>query len=180
MDSRQRSWPRVWLMTDERMGEGMWAAIERLPEAGGIVFRHYSLLPAEREALAERVRELAGQKGFTLAVAADAELAKRLGADLVHNPARQSGDLPFSRAVHSVEQAELAAREGAALVFVSPVHDTRSHPDAEPLGLERAVEIARAAGVPAIALGGVNAANFGELERAGFYGWAGIDAWLGR
>lgn len=180
MDSRQRSWPRIWLMTDERMGEGMWAAIERLPAGAGIVFRHYSLLPAEREALAQRVGELAGQRGFTLGVGADVKLAKRLGADLVHNPACAAGDLPFSRAVHSLEQAELAAREGAALVFISPVHGTRSHPDAQPLGLERAVEVARAAGVPAIALGGVNAANFGELERAGFYGWAGIDAWLTR
>ena len=180
MDSRQRSWPRIWLMTDERMGEGMWAAIERLPPGAGIVLRHYSLHAAEREALAERIRELAGQRGLTLAVGADVELAKRLGADLVHNPGREAGDLPFSRAVHSVEQAELAARDGAALVFVSPVHATRSHPHAEPLGLERAVEIARAAGVPAIAMGGVNAVNFARLKRAGFYGWAGIDAWLTR
>jgi thiamine-phosphate pyrophosphorylase len=178
MDSRQRSWSRVWLMTDERMGEGLWAAIERLPAGSGVVFRHYSLAFADREALAERVSAAARKRGLTLAIAADADLAKRLGADLVHNPAGRPGELPFSRAVHSVEQAEDAAREGAALVFVSPVYVTRSHPDAEPLGVDRAVEIAQVVGVPAIALGGMSAANFAPLERAGFYGWAGIDAWL--
>jgi thiamine-phosphate pyrophosphorylase len=61
---------------------------------------------------------------------------------------------------------------------VSPVHETRSHPGRKPLGPELAIEIARAAGIPAIALGGMNAQNFTPLEREGFYGWAGIDAWL--
>jgi thiamine-phosphate pyrophosphorylase len=64
------------------------------------------------------------------------------------------------------------------LVFVSPVRATTSHPGQPPLGPERAGEIARATGVPAIALGGMDAEKFALLEREGFYGWAGIDAWL--
>ena len=65
----------------------------------------------------------------------------------------------------------------ASLVFVSPVFATRSHPGAPALGLDRAKRLAEAAGAPAIALGGMNARRFAELE--GLYGWAGIDAWLG-
>jgi thiamine-phosphate pyrophosphorylase len=140
--------------------------------------RHLSLPTSERRALADRISEAARQRALTLAIAADVGLAKRVGADLVHNPAGAAGELPFSGAVHSVEQAESARREGAALVFVSPVHVTRSHPGTEPLGIQRAVEIATAAGTRAIALGGINATNFAPLQRAGFYGWAGIDAWL--
>jgi thiamine-phosphate pyrophosphorylase len=60
---------------------------------------------------------------------------------------------------------------------VSPVHSTRSHPGQAPLGPAKALRIARAAGVPAIALGGMDAHKFARLE--GFHGWAGIDAWLG-
>ena len=38
-----RSLPSVFLMTDERMGDGLWAALERLPRGAGVVFRHYRL-----------------------------------------------------------------------------------------------------------------------------------------
>ena len=44
MGARQQTWPRMWLMTDERLGDQLWDAIDRLPEgAAGILFRHYSL-----------------------------------------------------------------------------------------------------------------------------------------
>jgi thiamine-phosphate pyrophosphorylase len=72
----------------------------------------------------------------------------------------------------------IAARgEGAALVFISPVYPTLSHPGQPALGAERAIELARAAGVPAIALGGMTKDRFAPLEQGGFHGWAGIDAW---
>jgi thiamine-phosphate pyrophosphorylase len=178
MEGRQQSWPRKWLMTDERLGDHLWKAIGRLPSGAGIVVRHYSLEPRQRQILAGRVADAARDRGLTIAIAGDAELARRTGAALVHNPRGEAEGLPFSRAVHSLGEAESAKAAGAALVFVSPVHATRSHPQAVPLGPEQAIRIAKAAGVPAIALGGVNEQNFGALERGGFYGWAGIDAWL--
>jgi thiamine-phosphate pyrophosphorylase len=165
-------------MTDERMGDRLWEAVERLPERAGVVLRHYSLSPRSREELARRVADVGRSRSLTLSIAGDAELARRCEAQLVHNPLGGPRGLPFSRAVHDIREAEAAKTEGAALVFVSPVNPTRSHPDAAALGLEQAVGIAQAAGIPAIALGGVNAENFAELENAGFYGWAGIDAWL--
>jgi thiamine-phosphate pyrophosphorylase len=73
-------------------------------------------------------------------------------------------------------EAEAARNEGASLIFVSPVFETRSHPGQEPLGIARASQIALASTVPAIALGGMNAQRFARLEH--FHGWAGIDAWL--
>jgi len=178
MRARQRTWPRVWLMTDERMGERLWAALERLPDGAGVLFRHYSLPRDAREELAARVADLARARRLVLAVAGDPKLALRLGAELVHNPEGSAGALPFSRSVHSLEEAEAARVEGAALVFVSPVNATRSHPGQEPLGRHAAGRIARTSGVPAIALGGMDSARFALLEREGFHGWAGIDAWL--
>ena len=179
MTARQNVWPREWLMTDERMGD-LWTAIDRLPiKHAGIVFRHYATPPDVRAALARQVADICHRRSLTLAIAADEELARRLGADLVHNPPDPPHGLPFSRSVHSLEEAEAAARDGAALVFVSPVHPTRSHEGRRPLGKPLALRIAKAAGVPAIALGGINAHNAHGLLRDGFYGWAGIDAWLG-
>ena len=178
MDGRQQSWPRIWLMSDERMGDQLWEAIDRLPEGAGIVLRHYSLPAEARKELAERVAEAADRRGFMLSIARDAQLAQHVGAKLVHNPARRDPARPFSATVHDMSEAEAANSAGAALVFVSPVYATRSHPGREPLGPELASKLARAAAVPAIALGGMDAQRFARLEREDFYGWAGIDAWL--
>ena len=178
MQSRQTDWPRVWLMTDERMGDRLWTAIDRLSgNHSGIVFRHHATPPDIRATLARRVADICHRRRFTLAIA-DEELARTLQADLVHNPREPPFDLPFSRSVHSMEEAEAAKADGASLVFVSPVHPTRSHPGQNALGKPLALRIARASGVPAIALGGMDARKAAGLIRDGFHGWAGIDAWL--
>ena len=62
--------PRLWLMTDERQGETLWRALERLPERSGVVFRHYSLPAKERHRLFEG-----------LAALVDASLVRRLPDD---------------------------------------------------------------------------------------------------
>ena len=178
MTSRQRPWPRAWLMTDERMGEQLWTAIDRLPiRHSGIVFRHYGA--ANRASIARRIAEICHRRSLSFAIAGDVELARTLRANLVHNPDEPAPDLAFSRSIHSLEEAEAARAEGPALVFVSPVYPTRSHPGRKALYRPLAVRIAKAAGVPAIALGGVNSLKAARLQSEGFYGWAGIDAWLG-
>lgn len=179
MTSRQRPWPRAWLMTDERMGEKLWTAIDRLPiKHAGIVFRHYQTPPEPRALLAQRIADICHRCSLALAIATDVDLARTIRADLVHNPPDPPSDLPFSRSVHSLDEAEAAKTAGAALVFVSPVYPTSSHPGRKPLYRPMALRIAKAAGAPAIALGGMNAFKSARLEREGFYGWAGIDAWL--
>ena len=179
MTARQRAWPRAWLMTDERMGDKLWAAIDRLPiKHAGIVFRHYQTPPDARAILARRIADICHRRALALAIAGDIELADDVRADLVHNPPEPPARLRFSRSVHSLEEAQAARDEGAALVFVSPVRATRSHPGKRPLGRLLARRIAQAAEVPAIALGGMDRKIFPSFERDGFYGWAGIDAWL--
>ena len=169
--------PRIWLMTDECMGERLWEALQRLPAGhAGVVFRHYAA--PDRQTLGQRITTICADRGLTLAVAGDVELARSFKAQLVHNPRSPAHELPFSVPVHSLREAEAARTLGATLVFVSPIHPTRSHPGGTALGDDRAIEIARAAGVPAIALGGMNAHRFAKLEKRGFYGWAAIDAWL--
>ena len=54
---RRQPLPRLWLMTDERQGDGLLAALARLPAGAGIVFRHYSLPEAARRALFDRVAD---------------------------------------------------------------------------------------------------------------------------
>ena len=61
MPSRQPV-PRLWLMTDERLGDGLHDAVARLPAGAGIVFRHYSLPEEGRRALFEQVQQAARRK----------------------------------------------------------------------------------------------------------------------
>lgn len=167
-------WPAAWLMTDERMGDALGDAICRAAAAGaGIVVRHHRSTPAERRAIAEQVHA----SGALLAISRDVELAEELGAALVHDPERPTR-LPFSLSVHDGAEALTAMRSDAALVFVSPVFPTNSHPGAPALGEAGALALALMTRKPAIALGGMDAARGERLMKLGWAGWAGVDCWL--
>jgi thiamine-phosphate pyrophosphorylase len=114
-----------------------------------------------------------------LGVSRDMQLAEELGVALVHNPVGDSQGLSFSLSVHDERQAREAARRKPALVFVSPLFATRSHPNAQVLGEVEAMRLAKSAGCPAYALGGVGFASGERLIADGWAGWAGIDAWIG-
>ena len=164
--SRRQPLPRLWLMTDERQGERLWEALERLPRGSGVVFRHHGLAPAERRKLFDRVRKVARRRRLLLLAAGG------LHADGVHG-GRGGGFR--SASVHNLRELRTAERSGAALVFLSPAFPTRSHPGARALGPVRFGLISAQAKVPVIALGGVDARKARRLPH--IYGWAGIDAW---
>jgi thiamine-phosphate pyrophosphorylase len=175
MDARQ-ALPRIWLMTDERLGDGLFDAIRRLPAGAGIVFRHYTLPEAARRALFDEVAAVARARGLLLLLAGPTELAESWGADGSHG--RGPGAGLKSAPAHDLAEIRAAERDGAALIFLSPVHATRSHPDAAPLGLNGFAALTAETTLPVIALGGMNAEHARETARLGGYGWAGIDAWL--
>lgn len=152
-----KSLPTLWLMTDERMGDALWRALERLPRGSGVVFRHFATEPAARLAIVARVSRIARRRGL---------IVVRAGAD--RQPVRLYP-------AHSVREAIVARRARADAVLVSPIYPTRTHPGARTLGPLRAAVIARAAGVPAIALGGMSKERFRRMKRLGFVGWAAID-----
>ena len=164
--SRRQPLPRLWLMTDERQGETLWAALERLPVGAGVVFRHYGLERGERRRLFERVRRVARRRRLFLVAAAG------LRGDGVHN-GRGRGFRTAS--AHDLRELKSAERAGAALIFLSPAFETRSHPGRKALGPVRFGLISRQARVPVVALGGMDARRARRLPNA--YGWAGIDAW---
>jgi thiamine-phosphate pyrophosphorylase len=164
--ARRQPLPRLWLMTDERQGEGLWPALQRLPKGSGVVFRHYGLTPAERRRLFDRVRKVARRRRLLLLAGGGG-----FRADGVHN-GRGRGLL--SASAHDLAELKAAERSGAKLVFLSPAFPTRSHPGARALGPVRFALIARRAQVPVIALGGLDGKKARRLPH--IYGWAGIDA----
>jgi thiamine-phosphate pyrophosphorylase len=165
---RRQPLPRLWLMTDERQGDRLWEALERLPRGSGVVFRHYGLSTAERRRLFERVRRVAKRRRLLVLAA-----GKGLRGDGMHG-----GHDPGLRSAsaHDLRELKTAERSGARLVFLSPAFPTRSHPGARALGPARFGLIARQARIPVIALGGMDARKARRLPH--IHGWAGIDAWL--
>jgi thiamine-phosphate pyrophosphorylase len=165
---RRQSLPRLWLMTDERLGDRLWGALERLPRGSGVVFRHYVTPRLERRAMWDRLRGVAVQRGL-LAVCAGPPLPGARGA---HN---RRGCGIRTASAHNLREIRAAERAGADLVFLSPVFSTRSHADSYVLGPDRFTILAHQARVPVVALGGMDANKARGLR--GAYGWGAIDAW---
>lgn len=116
------------------------------------------------------------------------DVALASGADGVHLPERS---LPLraarelagaacivGRAVHSVEAAERAEREGADYVQAGAVFETASKPGAPAAGVALVRAIAEAVRVPVIAVGGITAGRVAQVIEAGADGVAVIGAIL--
>ena len=172
---RRQPLPRLWLMTDERQGEALWTALERLPRGSGVIFRHYSLPAAERRALFTRVRRSCARKRLMVVLAGDPGTARAWRARGWHGRGPHRTDLLRTVPAHDLREIRTAERAGAALVLLSPVFSTRSHPGAGSLGPVRFGLIARRSRLPVIALGGMDARRARHVP--GAYGWAAIDAW---
>ncbi len=179
--------PRLFLFSDPaRLPDPRGAAV-RLPRgAAAVVARGLSPAPlADLAGLARRRR-------LVLLVAGDGRAALRHRAGL-HVPDRRptAGLLPFllarrrrrdgrrpplTAAAHGLRGISRARRLRADAVVLSPVFPTASHPGAAALGPLRWAALARRAGRPAVALGGVHGGNAGRLPAwaAGFAAVSGF------
>ena len=172
MDPRLISWawaarrrfgrfpPPLWLFTDSRRLPDPRPAAGRLPRGlAGIVLRHDA--DPDREVLARDLARICRARRLVLVVAGDPGLAARVGAGLhlrrgaAAGPGRRRGVLRTS-SVHDFKELRRARRAGAALAFLSPAFPTASHPGATALGAIRWTALARRAGLPVAALGGMD------------------------
>jgi thiamine-phosphate pyrophosphorylase len=172
--------PGVWLMTDERVGDAdLLRGIGRLPRGSVVIFRHYSLPESERRTLFDRIRRAARRRHVLILLAGDAAQARAWGADGHHGRAGRPfctyRDWLHSAPVHNHRELVAARRAGANAVLISPLFATRSHPGARPLGPARFAVLARQAGLPVIALGGVRPRHAALVLRLGASGYAAID-----
>lgn len=171
MRGRRRSrLPALWLFTDEMRLPDPLPAVAGLPRGTGVVFRHDSA--THRAALGKAVARLCRARSLALVVAGDARLAAALGAGLHVREGRRALSrfaLRRRRAVltssaHDTVSLRRAARAGAALVFLSPVFRTESHPGQPALGPIRWNLIARHAKTAVAALGGIDGGNVRRLS----------------
>lgn len=172
--------PALYFFTDPQRTPDPLTVAKRLPRGTAVIYRHFGA--ENRQSVARKLAALCRSRGLTLLIAADAGLARRVGAAGVHWPEKR---LPKHRdgafaletaAAHSAEALARAQAFGADACVLAPVFETRSASGNPALGLFHASQMARAARVPVIALGGVDASNASTLSGRGFAGIAAVDA----
>lgn len=180
MPPRQASLPSIVLMTDERMGDALWKALERLPRGAAVIFRHYGLPAADRRALYERVRAITRRRGLSLLLAGSPRQAVAWKADGVYgrSPHRRSSR-PLLRSAPVHDPIELQAARHVDLRLVSPVHLTRSHPGQRALGTVRFGLLLGQDRRGIVALGGMTRDRARALRMMGIGRWAAIDGLAG-
>lgn len=182
-----------WFLSDGHSCDD-WKRIIAEREIDRVILRDYNT--TDRAALAQAMRDFSRHHHVDFAVAGDTRLAARLNcafhcpsyqlSRLTSQPALRRGRASNddSVAVHNETELRLAHKNGFQTVLLSPVYATNSHPNARPLGVLRARNLARLAdtlGLRALALGGMNEAAFHRLDPDAqlFNGYAAISAFAG-
>jgi 8-oxo-dGTP diphosphatase len=141
----------------------------------------------ELERFAAAVIASARPHGAQVLINSDIELALRLGADGVHLAAAQLARLERKPALrwcaascHDAVELARAVQLGVDFAVLGPVQATPSHPGSVPLGWERFAVLARAAGLPVFALGGMEPGDLETAWRCGAHGIAMVrGSWQG-
>jgi len=177
--------PPLLLVTDRRQARHPLADIVAAALAGGcrwVSLREKDLPEDEQVPLARTLCRLAHKSSARLLLHGKASLAKLAGADGVHLPS--GSDPATARAllgpeklvgvsIHTVSEAASIDPAMADYALAGPAFETPSKPGYGPeIGRKGLFEIARAAGVPVLAIGGINTARVAEVIAAGCAGVA--------
>ena len=166
--------PSQWLVSDARNDAVLDRALARMPRGSGFIFRHYHLVPAERQGRFDALARIACKRGVLVVLAGSAALARAWGADGAYGQAHRLGRGKGLRlaTAHSLSEIGAANRAGVDMILLSPAFATRSHPGAMARGPVLWRLLAARAQAPVIALGGMNARKALHL---GVRRWAAID-----
>jgi len=173
------------LVTDRTLCPDLVTAVDAALSGGVDVLqlREKDLPDSDLLRLARQLRQVSAGRALFL-VNGSLDVALAVGADGVHLPQaaplieRPRPDFLLGRSVHSRDEALAAAAERLDYLVAGPVYATRSHPGAAPAGLRLIEAIVPAVSLPVLAIGGVTAANVGEVVAAGASGGAVISAVL--
>src|SRR5882724_11688988 len=168
--------PALLLVTDRHQARLPLADIVRAALSAGcrwVSVREKDLSDDDQIALALALLPIARRHGACLTLHGDAALAKACGSDGVHLSA--GGDPVAARkmlgpvkligvSIHTVTEAEAIDRNVVDYAIAGPAFETPSKPGYGPeIGRKGLAEIARAAPVPVLAIGGLNVTRAAEV-----------------
>jgi thiamine-phosphate pyrophosphorylase len=172
--------PPLLIVTDRRQARLPLAEVVRATLAAGcrwVSVREKDLSDEDQIALAATLLPIARRYDARLTLHGEAALAKACGVDGVHLPA--GSDAAAGRAVlgpdkligvslHTVTEAEAIDPDVVDYAVAGPAFETASKPGYGPeIGRKGLTEIAGAASVPILAIGGLNATRAAEVLALG-------------
>jgi thiamine-phosphate pyrophosphorylase len=174
-----RQLPSVWFMTDPKRTPDIEKIVALLPRGWGAIYRHFGA--ADRVDVGRRLLRAAKGRVVVL-VSGDPDLARAISADGVHWPeaklrtvrARNPRWIETASA-HGRAALARAKSMGADAAILSPVFESASPSAGKPMGALAFRLLARGAGLPVYALGGVNARTAGRTG-SGAAGFAAVEA----
>lgn len=148
-----------------------------------VQLRENSLPEMQRESFAAAAVARCQQHGAQVLVNGDEQLARALGADGIHLPARQLIALnqrpPFplvAASCHERRELEHAARLGLDFAVLGPVKATATHPGTTGTGWDSFAQLISGLPLPVYAIGGLSPADMPDALAAGAQGIAAIRA----
>src|SRR3989442_3981103 len=172
--------PPLLLVTDRRQARRPLAEVVGAALAAGcrwVSLREKDLPEDDQIALARTLLPMARRHGARLTVHGDAALAKPCGADGVHLPSGSDpvaarailgADRLIGVSIHTVTEAEALDPAVIDYAIAGPAFETASKPGYGPeIGRKGLAEIARAAPVPVLAIGGLNVTRAAEVLAVG-------------
>ena len=185
--------PIVALVTDRRRAGGVDALVRAVEQAVSkgvnlVQMREKDLSDAAQLELARRLREVTDGRAllFVNDSVSIAEAARADGVQLGEQSrsaasarAAMARPILIGRSVHDADGARAASEQGADLLIAGAVFDSPTHPGQPPAGVELVRRAVDASAAPVVGIGGITAANAGEVVAAGAAGIAVISGILG-
>ena len=172
--------PPLILVTDPDRTPDPVALAERLPCGCGVIFRGFGRKGAGKTA--RRLGQVARERRLVLLIGADSVRVRGAGVHLPERLAHRAGAIKRARpglvvtvAAHSLPALIRARRAGADAALLSAVFKSRSPSAGRPLGPIRFAALARQAGLPVYALGGIKTKNAPRLMGSGAVGLAMVE-----
>lgn len=174
--------PVLGLIVDVRQREEEIVRLVRAALRGGIDWiqlRNKAAPAVEMYRAARAVRDTVRELGGRLFINDRLDVALLVQADGVHLAGQSlptgavKAAYPFlrvGRSVHSLAEAEEAAREGADYVVFGTVYPSPSKPGGVAQGLGALREVAERVPCPVLAIGGITPERVGDVLRAGAQG----------
>jgi 8-oxo-dGTP diphosphatase len=134
----------------------------------------------------EHAIPLCHQKGVCLLVNSAVESAYQLNADGIHLTAQdllmlkqRPVDVKWVAAsCHNQTELQHAEKIGVDFAVIAPVLETKTHPDAQPLGWDKFSQLTKDVNIPVFALGGLQKKDKDMACRMGGQGVAGISTFI--
>ncbi|MBF0558408.1 MAG: thiamine phosphate synthase [Nitrospirae bacterium] len=185
----------LYLITDRKLfadDDSFFAAIEAALRGGlrAVQLREKDLPTRELLAMAHGMRALASKYGAKLFINDRTDVALCSGADGVHlgqacipaYAARKiAGDrLLIGVSTHSLQEADIAEKEGADFITFGPLYQTPSKAKyGSPVGLAALNKVTEQIGIPVFGIGGIRPDSVNEVMECGVRGIAVISGILG-